>query len=106
MIIESNDCVECGCDTRKEGFVNRVPYLSDVQDAYICGNCLAFWDEEYDLMVVDGVYGFDSTRNEDSVISILEDRIRLAERPEDRAMARQRLAEANDFYNSKEWLYT
>lgn len=43
-----NSCVECGCDTRRSGFVNRVSYLSETVDAYICGNCLGAIEEEFD----------------------------------------------------------
>jgi hypothetical protein len=48
--IPSNECVECGCDTRRSGFVNRVPYLSDEHDAYICGGCEAVIQEEFDRL--------------------------------------------------------
>jgi len=103
MIVD-NTCIECGCDTLKEGFVNRIPAANDSMDAYLCGNCLMMWEEEHDLMVADGVIGFESTNDEDTVMSILEDRANNATLPEERIAARHRLSKARAYYTSKEWM--
>lgn len=104
MIKESNRCIECDCDTLVEGFVNRVPYLSESQDAYICGNCMGQWEEEHDLLVADGVLDFESAYDQDSVISILEDRTNNATLAEERIAARHRLEKARAYYTSEEWM--
>ena len=37
--IETTICRECGADTLKNGYVNRVSYGGNVLDAYQCGRC-------------------------------------------------------------------
>ena len=84
--------------------MNRIPADNGTIDAYLCGNCLVMWDEEHDLLIVDGVLGFESTTNEDSVMSILEDRANNATLPEERIAARHRLDKARAYYTSNEWM--
>ena len=43
--IETALCVECGVDTRINGYVNRVPRDTGIIDGYNCGCCQDTWDE-------------------------------------------------------------
>ena len=47
-MIESDRCIECGVDTKKEGYVNRVSYETGTVDAYKCGPCMDTHDELHD----------------------------------------------------------
>ena len=42
--IETSVCRECGADTLKNGYVNRVSYGGDVLDAWQCGRCEEAWE--------------------------------------------------------------
>ena len=82
-MITSNLCIECGCDTTEEGFVNRIP----ADDGYICGNCLAQWDYEHDLLVADGDIGLEFANDTETVLGILRDRAIMADSEEVRTEA-------------------
>lgn len=43
--IETSICRECGADTLKNGYVNRVSYGGNVLDAYQCGRCEEAWED-------------------------------------------------------------
>jgi len=103
-MINSNLCIECGCDTSIEGYVNRIPAQSDTMEGYLCGGCLSQWEDEHDLLVADGALDFDLTNNEDVVLSILEDRVNNALLPEERIAARHRRDKAIDHYSSAKWI--
>lgn len=40
-MIQTNNCVECGCDTSfgSGNFVNRIPALTDTHDGWMCVEC-------------------------------------------------------------------
>ena len=87
-MIESDRCIECGVDTKKEGYVNRVSYETGTVDAYKCGPCMDTHDELHDQEC--NFDGFD----EDKYDEYLAERIQYidAKYPE----AKKFRAEVND----------
>ena len=86
MMIESDRCIECGVDTKKEGYVNRVSYETGTVDAYKCGPCM----DTQDGLQLHDQDGFD----EDKYDEYLAERIQYidAKYPE----AKKFRAEVND----------
>ncbi len=40
-------CLECGTNTQRLGFVNRIPSSRDGIDGYICGTCSSAWEQDH-----------------------------------------------------------
>ena len=46
-MIDTSLCIECGTDTLKYGYVNRMPSGGTNIDAYVCGSCVVgLWEQE------------------------------------------------------------
>tara|TARA_R110000744_G_scaffold294783_1_gene404961 strand:+ start:772 stop:1053 length:282 start_codon:yes stop_codon:yes gene_type:complete len=72
MMLESDRCIECGVDTKKEGYVNRVSYGTATVDAYKCGPCM---DTQDGLQLHDQEGNFDGV-DEDKYDEYLAERIK------------------------------
>ena len=47
ILLDTSLCIECGTDTLKYGYVNRIPCGRTHIDAYVCGSCLVgLWEQE------------------------------------------------------------